>query len=186
MNAAVRRTVQILSSQITDGGDRRAPRAERAAAARADRSREVPPGAHEPDAERDPGDGRARQDHRVDRRAPRRRAARMPLDDGAPPPSRRSLVDETELVEVSVRDTGPGHLAEGAAQPVRPVLHHEDAGHGPRARDQPEHRAERRRHRSTCSRSPARARRSPSCCPRRATRSRLPSPSEASLVSSRP
>jgi signal transduction histidine kinase len=39
------------------------------------------------------------------RRSPR---ARMPSFDGAPPPSRRSLADETELVEVGVRDTGPG------------------------------------------------------------------------------
>ena len=32
----------------------------------------------------------------------------MPSYDGAPPPSRRSLVEDTELVEVGVRDTGPG------------------------------------------------------------------------------
>ena len=39
------------------------------------------------------------------RRSPR---ARMPSYDGAPPPSRRSMVEDTELVEVGVRDTGPG------------------------------------------------------------------------------
>ena len=47
-------------------GHRRAARARRPAPARADRSGEAPPGADEPDPERDPGDGRARQDHRVD------------------------------------------------------------------------------------------------------------------------
>jgi two-component system, NtrC family, sensor histidine kinase HydH len=39
------------------------------------------------------------------RRSPR---ARMPSYDGAPPPARRSTAEDTELVEVGVRDTGPG------------------------------------------------------------------------------
>ncbi len=88
--------------------DRRAPRAERADAAHAHRPREVPAGAHEPHAERHPGDGRPRQDHRVDRRCAARPRARLPSYDGSAPPSRRSLADERELVEVGVRDTGPG------------------------------------------------------------------------------
>ena len=76
LNAAVRRTVQILSSQITDGAidvkldlSEPLPRAEH-------RPGEVPAGADEPDPERHPGDGRARQSHGVDvRRAARCAAA---------------------------------------------------------------------------------------------------------------
>ena len=71
LNAAVRRTVQIVSQPDHRRRHRRAARSRRAAAAREDRPGEVPPGADEPDAERHPGHGRPRQDHRDDADAPR-------------------------------------------------------------------------------------------------------------------
>ena len=147
--------------------DRRAPRAERAAAAHADRPREVPPGAHEPDAERDPGDGRARQDHRVDVGAPlaaradavvrRRRRRRRDARWSRTRSSSRS----------SVRDTGPGISPKVLRNLFIPFFTTKTQGTGLGPRDQPEHRAERGRH----DRSALAARRghdaSPSSCPRR-------------------
>jgi signal transduction histidine kinase len=116
MNAAVRRTVQILSSQITDG----------AIDVHLSLSEPIPRTCIDPEKFRQvlmnlmqnaiqamDGHGKITVSTAV-RRSPR---ARMPSYDGAPPPSRRSLEDEAggsswsrpiELVEIGVRDTGPG------------------------------------------------------------------------------
>ncbi len=66
INAAVRRTVQILSSQITDGAIDVKLDLERAAAAHEHRPGEVPASADEPDPERHSGDGRPRESYGVD------------------------------------------------------------------------------------------------------------------------
>jgi signal transduction histidine kinase len=107
MNAAVRRTVQILSSQITDGAiDVHLSLSEPIPRTRIDpeKFRQVLMNLMQNAIQAMDGHGKITVSTSV-RRSPR---ARMPSFDGAAPPSRRSLVEETELVEVGVRDTGPG------------------------------------------------------------------------------
>src|SRR5580698_3901627 len=107
MNAAVRRTVQILSSQITDGAiDVHLALSEPMPRTRIDpeKFRQVLMNLMQNAIQAMDGHGKITVSTSV-RRAPR---ARMPSYDGAPPPSRRSMVEDTELVEVGVRDTGPG------------------------------------------------------------------------------
>jgi two-component system sensor histidine kinase HydH len=119
LNAAVRRTVQIVSSQIADG----------AVDVQLDLSEPLPRARIDPEKFRQvlmnllqnaiqAMDGRGKVTVTTTlRRGVRARAASVPLltqhtapgEVPPPPPSRRSLSDEaTELVEVSVRDTGPG------------------------------------------------------------------------------
>jgi two-component system, NtrC family, sensor histidine kinase HydH len=107
MNAAVRRTVQILSSQITDGAiDVHLALSEPMPRTRIDpeKFRQVLMNLIKNAIQAMDGHGKITVSTSV-RRSPR---ARMPSYDGAPPPSRRSLVEDAELVEVGVRDTGPG------------------------------------------------------------------------------
>jgi two-component system, NtrC family, sensor histidine kinase HydH len=107
MNAAVRRTVQILSSQMTDGAiDVHLALSEPMPRTRIDpeKLRQVLMNLIKNAIQAMDGHGKITVSTAV-RRSPR---ARMPSYDGAPPPSRRSLVEDTELVEVGVRDTGPG------------------------------------------------------------------------------
>ncbi len=107
MNAAVRRTVQILSSQLTDGAvDVHLALSEPIPRTRIDpeKFRQVLMNLMQNAIQAMDGHGKITVSTSV-RRSPR---ARMPSYDGAPPPSRRSLADEAELVEVGVRDTGPG------------------------------------------------------------------------------
>jgi two-component system, NtrC family, sensor histidine kinase HydH len=107
LNAAVRRTVQILSSQITDGGvDVLQELTEPLPRTRMDpeKFRQVLMNLMQNAIQAMDGRGRLTVATSV-RRATR---GRLPSMDGGPPPPRRSPSDETELVEVSVRDTGPG------------------------------------------------------------------------------
>jgi two-component system sensor histidine kinase HydH len=120
MNAAVRRTVQILSSQITDGAiDVQLALSEPIPRTRIDpeKFRQVLMNLMQNAIQAMDGHGKITVSTSV-RRSPR---ARMPSFDGAPAP-RRSMADEdgvpaasgagwarpAELVEVGVRDTGPG------------------------------------------------------------------------------
>src|SRR5580704_12327182 len=120
MNAAVRRTVQILSSQITDGAiDVHLALSEPIPRTRIDpeKFRQVLMNLMQNAIQAMDGRGKVTVATSV-RRSPR---ARMPSFDGAPAP-RRSIADDdgaptgsgagwakpAELVEVSVRDTGPG------------------------------------------------------------------------------
>ncbi|MGH7271621.1 MAG: ATP-binding protein, partial [Polyangiaceae bacterium] len=108
MNAAVRRTVQILSSQITDGSvDIELGLDEPLPHARIDpeKFRQVLMNLIKNAIQAMDGHGKVTVSTSV-RRSVR---ARMPSYDSAQAPaSRRSLSEETELVEVSVHDTGPG------------------------------------------------------------------------------
>ena len=106
LNAAVRRTVQILSSQITDGAvDVQQDLTEPMPHTRMDpeKFRQVLMNLMQNAIQAMDGQGKITVTTSV-RRAARGRIAGS---DGASI-SRRSLAEETELVEVSVRDTGPG------------------------------------------------------------------------------
>jgi two-component system sensor histidine kinase HydH len=106
LNAAVRRTVQILSSQITDGAvDVQQDLTEPLPHTRMDpeKFRQVLMNLMQNAIQAMDGQGKITVTTAV-RRAARGRIAGT---DGASI-ARRSLVEETELVEVSVRDTGPG------------------------------------------------------------------------------
>jgi len=106
LNAAVRRTVQILSSQITDGAvDVQQDLTEPLPHTRMDpeKFRQVLMNLMQNAIQAMDGQGKITVTTSV-RRAARGRIAGT---DGASI-ARRSLVEETELVEVSVRDTGPG------------------------------------------------------------------------------
>jgi signal transduction histidine kinase len=106
LNAAVKRTVQILSSQITDGGiDLQQELTEPLPRPRMDpeKFRQVLMNLMQNAIQAMDGRGRVTVSTGV-RRSPRARMGHDPIGQG----SRRSLVDDTELVEVSVRDTGPG------------------------------------------------------------------------------
>lgn len=106
LNAAVRRTVQILSSQITDGAvDVQQDLTEPLPRTRMDpeKFRQVLMNLMQNAIQAMDGQGKITVTSAV-RRAARGRIAGS---DGASA-SRRSLVEESELVEVSVRDTGPG------------------------------------------------------------------------------
>ncbi|HEY8041886.1 MAG TPA: ATP-binding protein [Polyangiaceae bacterium] len=107
LNAAVRRTVQILSSQITDGGiDVQLDLSEPLQRAKIDpeKFRQVLMNLMHNAIQAMDGRGKVTVTTSM-RRSGR---GRVPPPDGSTPASRRSLTDETELVEVSVRDTGPG------------------------------------------------------------------------------
>ncbi len=107
MNAAVRRTVQILSSQITDGAvDVQLGLSEPLPRTRIDpeKFRQVLMNLMQNAIQAMDGHGKITVSTSV-RRSGR---ARMPSFDGPAPAVRRPPVEETELVEVSVRDTGPG------------------------------------------------------------------------------
>jgi signal transduction histidine kinase len=107
LNAAVRRTVQILSSQITDGGiDVQLDLAEPLERARIDpeKFRQVLMNLVQNAIQAMDRRGKVTVSTAM-RRSTR---GRVPPADGSTPASRRSLPDETELIEVSVRDTGPG------------------------------------------------------------------------------
>jgi signal transduction histidine kinase len=103
----VRRTVQILSSQISDGGiDVQLDLGEPLQRAKIDpeKFRQVLLNLMRNAIQAMDGRGKvtvSTQMHRSTR-------GRVPPSEGAVPISRRSLTDETERVEVSVRDTGPG------------------------------------------------------------------------------
>jgi signal transduction histidine kinase len=106
LNAAVRRTVQIVSSQITDGAiDVQLDLAEPLPRTRIDpeKFRQVLMNLLQNAIQAMDGRGKITVSTTV-RRSGRARVAHTPPD----PPSRRSLSDDTELLEVSVRDTGPG------------------------------------------------------------------------------
>jgi len=107
LNAAVRRTVQILSSQIADGGiDVQLDLAEPIPRARMDpeKFRQVLMNLMQNAIQAMDRRGKVTVSTAV-RRSIR---GRFPPADGSNPASRRSLPDETEHIEVSVRDTGPG------------------------------------------------------------------------------
>lgn len=102
LNAAVRRTVQIVSSQISDGGvDVQLELAEPLPRTRMDpeKFRQVLLNLMQNAIQAMDGRGTITVSTAV------RRSARARVADS---PSRRSLADDTELLEVSVRDTGPG------------------------------------------------------------------------------
>jgi signal transduction histidine kinase len=106
LNAAVRRTVQILSSQISDGGiDVQLDLGEPLQRAKIDpeKFRQVLLNLMQNAIQAMDGRGKVTVTTQM-RRSTR---GRVPHD-GTIPSSRRSLSDENELVEVSVRDTGPG------------------------------------------------------------------------------
>jgi signal transduction histidine kinase len=120
VNAAVRRTVQIVSSQISDGAiDVQLELEEPLPRTRMDpeKFRQVlmnllqnaiqamdgPGKITVSSAVRRSARARVAQERRVDRDV-KTGPGNVPPD----PPSRRSLSDDTEFVEVSVRDTGPG------------------------------------------------------------------------------
>ena len=107
LNAAVRRTVQILSSQITDGGiDVQLDLSERPPRAQIDpeKFRQVLMNLMQNAIQAMDGHGKVTVATSVRRSA----RGRVPPQDASSPSLRRSLSDEIELVEVSVRDTGPG------------------------------------------------------------------------------
>jgi signal transduction histidine kinase len=107
LNAAVRRTVQILSSQISDGGiDLQLDLGEPLQRAKIDpeKFRQVLLNLMQNAIQAMDGRGKVTVTTQM-RRSIR---GRVPPPEGTVPSSRRSLTDETELVEVSVRDTGPG------------------------------------------------------------------------------
>jgi len=106
LNAAVRRTVQILSSQITDGAiDLKLDLSEPLPRTRMDpeKFRQVLMNLIQNAIQAMDGRGRVTVSTSV-RRSMRGRMAH----DLSSQASRRSPTDETELVEVGVRDTGPG------------------------------------------------------------------------------
>jgi signal transduction histidine kinase len=112
LNAAVRRTVQILSSQIADGGvDIQLDLDESIERASIDpeKFRQVLINLTQNAIQAMDGRGKITVSTAM-RRSTRGRVAPAPVApaDGTSPPSRRSLPDEQELIEVSVRDTGPG------------------------------------------------------------------------------
>jgi two-component system sensor histidine kinase HydH len=107
LNAAVRRTVQILSSQLTDDG----------IDVQLDLSDKLPRASMDPEKFRQvlmnlmqnaiqAMDGRGKVT--VSTAVRRSARGRVPAQDTSNPSLRRSLSDDIELVEVSVRDTGPG------------------------------------------------------------------------------
>ena len=108
LNAAVRRTVQIVQSQVTDGGvDVILDLGEPLPRARIDpeQFRQVLINLVQNAIQAMDGRGRITVTTQLGR--PGR--ARVPLLEGSVPASRRSVSDEVEQsVEVSVRDTGPG------------------------------------------------------------------------------
>ncbi len=107
LNAAVRRTVQILSSQITDGSvDVRQELAELLPRTRMDpeKFRQVLMNLMQNAIQAMDGQGKITVSTSVRRSA----RGRVAPQEGSVPISRRTLSDEAELVEVSVRDTGPG------------------------------------------------------------------------------
>ncbi len=108
LNAAVRRTVQILQSQSPDGGvDVQLELGEPLPRARIDpeKFRQVLINLVQNAIQAMDGHGKITVTTQVGRSG----RARVPPHDGAAPASRRALPDETEQqVEVSVRDTGPG------------------------------------------------------------------------------
>jgi signal transduction histidine kinase len=121
LNAAVRRTVQIIQSQITDGAtDVQVDLAEPLSRAKIDpeKFRQVLMNLVQNAIQAIDGQGKVTVTTQMRRlgRMPRGGAAgddkanrvRVPPVDGSIPASRRSLTDEVEQVEVSVRDTGPG------------------------------------------------------------------------------
>ncbi len=107
LNAAVRRTVQILSSQITDGGvdiqldlSKRPPRAH----IDPEKFRQVLINLMQNAIQAMDGRGKVTVSTSV-RRSTR---GRVPPQDASGSSLRRSLAEDVELVEVGVRDTGPG------------------------------------------------------------------------------
>jgi signal transduction histidine kinase len=106
LNAAVRRTVQIVQSQITDGSiDVQLELGDALPRARIDpeKFRQVLINLIQNAIQAMDGQGKITVMTQV------ARGGRVPPLDGALPPSRRSLPDDgEEHVEVSVRDTGPG------------------------------------------------------------------------------
>lgn len=107
LNAAVRRTVQILQSQIPDGAiDVHLDLAEPLSRAKIDpeKFRQVLMNLVQNAIQAIDGQGKVTVSTQM-RRGGR---VRVPPADGTIPSSRRSLTDEVEHVEVSVRDTGPG------------------------------------------------------------------------------
>jgi signal transduction histidine kinase len=107
LNAAVRRTVQILSTQITDGAvDVHLDLSEPLERARIDpeKFRQVLMNLMHNAIQAMDRRGKVTVSTAMRRSA----RGRVPQLDGTTPSSRRSLPDETEFVEVSVRDTGPG------------------------------------------------------------------------------
>jgi two-component system sensor histidine kinase HydH len=106
LNAAVRRTVQIVSSQLTDGSvDVQLDLGDGLPRVRLDpeKLRQVLMNLMQNAMQAMDGHGKITVTTQVGRAR-----TRVPPLDGTVPSSRRSLVDEPELVEVSVRDTGPG------------------------------------------------------------------------------
>lgn len=106
LNAAVRRTVQIVQSQITDGGiDVQMELGDDLPRARIDpeKFRQVLINLMQNAIQAMDGQGKITVSTQVVR------GGRVPPLDGSLPSSRRSLTDEVEQhVEVSIRDTGPG------------------------------------------------------------------------------
>jgi signal transduction histidine kinase len=106
LNAAVRRTVQIVSSQITDGAvDVQLELVEPLPRTRIDpeKFRQVLMNLLQNAIQAMDGRGKITVSTAV-RRSGRARVTHLQGDS----PSRRSISDDTELLEVSVRDNGPG------------------------------------------------------------------------------
>jgi signal transduction histidine kinase len=107
LNAAVRRTVQILSSQITDDGiDVQLDLSDRMPRARIDpeKLRQVLMNLMQNAIQAMDGRGKVT----VATSARRSGRGRVPPQDASSPSLRRSAPEEFEVAEVSVRDTGPG------------------------------------------------------------------------------
>jgi signal transduction histidine kinase len=106
LNAAVRRTVQIVQSQITDGGiDVQLELGDDLPRARIDpeKFRQVLINLMQNAIQAMDGQGKITVTTQMGR------GGRVPPLDGSLPSSRRSLTDEVaQHVEVSIRDTGPG------------------------------------------------------------------------------
>jgi signal transduction histidine kinase len=111
LNAAVRRTVQILSSQISDGGiDVQLDLGEPLERAKIDpeKFRQVLLNLMQNAIQAMDGRGKVTVTTQMRRSIRGRVPPAEPPPHGTAPSSRRSLSDESELIEVSVRDTGPG------------------------------------------------------------------------------
>jgi two-component system sensor histidine kinase HydH len=107
LNAAVRRTVQILSSQISDGGvDVHLDLGEPLRRAKIDpeKFRQVLLNLMQNAIQAMDGRGKVTVSTQMSRSA----RGRVPPLEGTLPSSRRSMAEDSEVVEVSVRDTGPG------------------------------------------------------------------------------
>ena len=144
-NAAVRRTVQILSSQIADGQvDIQLDLSDPLPRARIDpeKFRQVLMNLMQNAIQAMDGRGKVTVTTSMRRTTRGRVAASDPSNPPFPPlPHGRGRANRGQRAR-----HWTGYLTESATQSVRPLLHDEDGGDGPRPRHQSKHRPERGRH----------------------------------------